>query len=320
MAHMLEKRNGQISFAYLEGVQRWHGLGNELKAGATKEQWLRDSGLAYEVALGKLEAVYADGAKMDYSDKRFVYRVDDKKRFGVVSKSWQPHQPAQVFDFMHGLCETAGYEMTTAGVVFGGARIWALIRTGAATKVLDDTIEPYLLLATAFDGTLATTGKKTSICVVCNNTLSASLNEGNGLVKIYHQSSFNADVLRTKLGIKADSWKLFITTVRAMAKTKVKQQTAESFVADLLANVYKAKEPAKTPTFAAIMDRFNGGMIGADQDARRGTLWGLVNSVTEHADHSTAKSEDARFIASQFGLGAKLKDGAFAAARQLVTV
>lgn len=318
MSHMLERRNGQISFAYLEGVKRWHGLGNEILPGADINEWQKKSGFTYEVALGKLEAVYADGRREDYSDKRFVYRVDDGKRFAVVGKDWKPVQPREILEFMDHICKLAGYQMTTAGVVFGGARIWALVKTGDTITVMDDKVEPFVLLATAFDGTLATTAKKTSITVVCNNTLSGSLNEGNGLIKIRHQQKFDADALRNQLGIKADSWKAFIATARLMAKTKVKPQTAASFVEKLLADVYKAKDPVKSPTYAQILARFDGDLIGAEQKARNGTVWGLVNSVTEHADHSAAKSEDARFIGAQFGLGAKLKDTAFAMARELV--
>ena len=57
----------------------------------------------------------------------------------------------------------------------------------------NDVTNGYILLATACDGTLATTAQFTSIRVVCNNTLAVALANGNrGVVKVPHNTSFDA--------------------------------------------------------------------------------------------------------------------------------
>jgi hypothetical protein len=55
-----------------------------------------------------------------------------------------------------------------------------------------DVSNGYILLATACDGTLATTAQFTSIRVVCNNTLAIALRNGStsaGVVKVPHSTN-----------------------------------------------------------------------------------------------------------------------------------
>ncbi len=47
-----------------------------------------------------------------------------------------------------------------------------------------DPVTGYLLLATACDGTPATTARFTSVGVVCNNTLHIALGDNMGAVKV----------------------------------------------------------------------------------------------------------------------------------------
>ena len=64
----------------------------------------------------------------------------------------------------------------------------------------------YLLLATACDGTLATTAQFTSIRVVCNNTLAISLANGSGAVKVPHSTRFDPPAVKKQLGISISAW------------------------------------------------------------------------------------------------------------------
>ncbi len=62
------------------------------------------------------------------------------------------------------LTEQADFELETAGVLKGGRKFWALARTGqSATLRAADVSHGYLLLATACDGTLATTAQFTKM-------------------------------------------------------------------------------------------------------------------------------------------------------------
>ena len=53
--------------------------------------------------------------------------------------------------------------------------------------------------------------------------------------------------------------------------------------------------------------------MGAMNDGVFGTRWGLLNAVTEYADHHVrARTDQNRFVSAQWGAGADLKQKALA--------
>jgi hypothetical protein len=48
MSHMIDETTGQPAIAYV-GETPWHGLGTELRAGCSVEQWTEAAGLDYVV-------------------------------------------------------------------------------------------------------------------------------------------------------------------------------------------------------------------------------------------------------------------------------
>ncbi|HKK56875.1 DUF932 domain-containing protein [Marinobacter sp.] len=65
-----------------------------------------------------------------------------------------------------------------------------------------DQTNAYVLLATACDGTIATTAQFTSIRVVCNETLAVALKGSTAnVVKVKHNTAFDADLEKKQPGI-----------------------------------------------------------------------------------------------------------------------
>lgn len=106
-----------------------------------------------------------------------LFRSDTKAPLSVVSQRFQVVQPSEILDFYRDLTEVSGFDLNqTAGVLKGGRKIWALARTGQSSTLKgNDVNNADVLLATAYDGTLATTAQFMSIRVVCNNTLAVAL-------------------------------------------------------------------------------------------------------------------------------------------------
>jgi len=108
---------------------------------------------------------------MPFEEQRVLYRSDTHAPLSVVSQRYQEVQPKEILEFYRDLTEQSGFELETAGVLKGGKKFWALARTGQSSALKSkDVSNGYILLATAFDGTLATTAQFTSIRVVCKNT------------------------------------------------------------------------------------------------------------------------------------------------------
>ncbi|QIK24697.1 DUF932 domain-containing protein [Ralstonia solanacearum] len=315
------------SMAYVNKTP-WHGLGNQLAANQPLEVWARQAGMNWTIESSEVRFVSGNaglGAIHAFPDQRVLYRSDTKAPLSVVSSRYQVVQPAEVLEFYRDLTEVGGFALETAGVLKDGKKLWALAKTGQSGLLKGrDKVEGYLLLATACDGTLATTAQFTSVRVVCNNTLQIALGNGTGAVKVPHRSQFDAQAVKRQLGIAISSWDAFMVRTKALAERKVSDAAAEAFFRRVL--TYPAtnsgdREGAVVNERAikAVGQLYAGQGKGADLPSAAGTAWGLVNSITEYVDHHRrARSDDHRRDAAWFGQGAQLKQKAWDDALKLV--
>ncbi|MFZ6754010.1 DUF932 domain-containing protein [Undibacterium sp. Dicai25W] len=319
MSHLIE------SIAYANSTP-WHGLGNQLLAKQPIEVWQKQSGLCFEIKEAPVsfieETTNSPHGIHLFSDQKVLYRSDNKSPLSVVSKRYQVVQPKTILEFYRDLTEVSGYELETAGVLKGGRKIWALAKTnqGAIIKG-NDLINAYLLLATACDGTLATTAQFTSIRVVCNNTLNIALRDQAGAVKIPHSTSFDANKVKLRLGISVSTWETFIYEMKALSNRKVNHSESSDFIFRL----FNSTECLSTTTtneraMKQVQELFDGRGRGAELSSAKGTAFGLLNAVTEYVDHQKrARTNDYRLDSAWFGAGATLKQKALEQAMSLVS-
>ena len=170
---------------------------------------------------------------MPYEEQRVLYRSDTHAPLSVVSQRFQEVQPKEILEFYRDLTEQSGFELETAGVLKGGRKFWALARTGQSAALKGkDVSNGYILLATACDGTLATTAQFTSIRVVCNNTLAIALkgqNSNAGVVKVPHSTKFDAEKIKQQLGISVRGWDEHMYEMKQLSQRKVTQQEAAAY-------------------------------------------------------------------------------------------
>ncbi|TCK97125.1 DUF932 domain-containing protein [Paraburkholderia sp. BL9I2N2] len=318
------------SMAYV-GETPWHGLGNQLSPKQPIEVWAKQAGMDWNIesaevrfVAGVTSATGSLGSIHAFPEQRVLYRSDTKEPLSVVSSRYQIVQPSEILEFYRDLTEVGGFELETAGVLKGGRKLWALARTGQSVSLKGrDEVNGYLLLATACDGTLATTAQFTSVRVVCNNTLAIAIGDNTGAVKVPHRSQFDAQAVKCQLGIAISSWDGFMARMKALAECKVSDTVAETFFQRVLTYPASGQNtPAPTTNDSAIKAAhalYAGRGRGATLPSASGTAWGLVNSVTEFVDHQRrARSHDHRRDAAWFGAGATLKQKAWDEAMKLV--
>ena len=318
MAHLVE------SMAYV-GETPWHGLGNELSPKQPIEVWAKEAGMDWRIESSDVSYM-ANNEKghnliLPFAEQKVLYRSDNFEPLSVVSQRYQEVQPEEILEFYRDLTEQSHFELETAGVLKGGRKLWALARTGqSATLKGNDVSNGYLLLATACDGTLATTAQFTSIRVVCNNTLAISLADGSGgVVKVPHSTYFDADKVKQQLGVSVKQWDAHCYEMKQLSERRVTQAEAANYLSrvfndldnDIILFNSAKKEKDAVPNAKAmnqVMKMFNGQGRGADLDAARDTAYGLLCSITEYVDHERrAMSTDNRLNSAWFGAGAKLK-------------
>ena len=343
MAHQLEQ------MAYV-GDTPWHGLGNQLTQNQPIEVWAKQAGMDWRIESSNVSYMAKNergqSIIMPYEEQRVLYRSDTHAPLSVVSQRYQEVQPMEILEFYRDLTEQSGFELETAGVLKGGKKFWALARTGQSTALKGkDISNGYILLATACDGTLATTAQFTNIRVVCNNTLAIALrgqSSSAGVVKVPHSTKFDADKVKQQLGISVRTWDEHMYEMKQLTQRKVTQGEAAAYfdavfnntsmsVADqeeniiqfyrniATANPAKEKSEPNGRAMTKVMDMFNGQGRGAELSSAKDTAYGLLCSITEFADHERrAMSTDHRLDSAWFGAGAALKQRGLEQALRLV--
>ena len=332
MAHQLE----QMACV---GETPWHGLGNPLTQNQPIEVWAQQAGMDWCIESSDVSYMAKNDRGqsiiMPYEEQRVLYRSDTHAPLSVVSQRYQEVQPKQILEFYRDLTEQSGFELETAGVLKGGKKFWALAKTGQSSALKGkDVSNGYILLATACDGTLATTAQFTSIRVVCNNTLAIALkgqNSSVGVVKVPHSTKFDAEKIKQQLGISVRAWEEHMYEMKQLSQRKVTQQEATAYFDAVfnntslsiteqddsiikfyrnVANQNQSKEKSEPNgrAMSKVMTMFNGHGRGAELSSAKDTAYGLLCSITEFADHERrAMSQDHRLDSAWFGTGAGLK-------------
>ena len=347
MAHQLEQ------MAYV-GQTPWHGLGNQLTQNQPIEVWAQQAGMDWRIESSNVSYMVQNerghSIIMPYEEQRVLYRSDTHAPLSVVSQRYQEVQPLEILEFYRDLTEQSGFELETAGVLKGGKKFWALAKTGQTSALKgNDVSNGYILLATACDGTLATTAQFTSIRVVCNNTLAVALrgqSSSAGAVKVPHSTRFDAEKVKRQLGISVRAWDEHVYEMKQLSQRKVSQTEAAAYFDAVFNNTSlsaaeqdegiiqfyrnaaaQANQAAKAENKAEpngramskVMAMFNGHGRGAELSSAKDTAYGLLCSITEFADHERrAMSQDHRLDSAWFGAGAGLKQRALEQAAALI--
>ncbi|NUF84039.1 DUF932 domain-containing protein [Acinetobacter seifertii] len=349
MAHQIE------NMAFV-GQAPWHGLGNQLPQNQPIEVWAQQAGMDWRIESSNVSYMAKNergqNILMSYEEQRVLYRSDTHAPLSVVSQRYQEVQPKEILEFYRDLTEQSGFELETAGVLKGGRKFWALARTGQSAALKNkDISNGYILLATACDGTLATTAQFTSIRVVCNNTLAIALrgqNSSAGVMKVPHSTKFDAEKIKHQLGISVRAWDEHMYEMKQLSQRKVTQQEAAAYFDAVFNNTnlsiaeqdesiiqfyrnvarpqstHSSKADNKTEpngrAMSKVMTMFNGHGRGAELASAKDTAYGLLCSITEFVDHERrAISTDHRMDSAWFGAGANIKQRGLEQALRMIS-
>lgn len=350
MAHLVE------TMAFI-GQTPWHGLGNQLTPNQPIEVWAQQAGMDWQIESSDVRYMAQNprgqNIILPFEEQRVLYRSDTHAPLSVVSQRFQEVQPKQILEFYRDLTEQSGFELETAGVLKGGKKFWALARTGQSAALKGkDVSNGYILLATACDGTLATTAQFTSIRVVCNNTLAIALKgqqSSAGVVKVPHSTKFDAEKVKQQLGISVRAWDEHMYEMKQLSQRKVTQQEAAAYFDavfnntslssaeqdDRIIQYYRnSAMPKIIPAsnlrtdnktepngraMSKVMTMFNGHGRGAELSSAKDTAYGLLCAITEFTDHERrAMSTDHRLDSAWFGAGASIKQRGLEQALRMV--
>jgi phage/plasmid-like protein (TIGR03299 family) len=291
------------------GETPWHGLGVQVPSDLSPAQMLEKAGLNWTV--NKVPAFANVGGKQTSVGWSALVRDSDESILSVVSNDWNPVQNHEAFEFFHEYCAAGDMEMHTAGSLRDGQIVWVLAKIKESFELFKgDTVDSYLLFTNPHKFGQSIDVRFTPIRVVCNNTLTLSLNEkADRMVKKSHRTEFNAEDVKEQLGIATNK----LAKYKEMAEfLGSKRYTGESLteyfnkIFPVLAyNKEKGpqrKDLSKSATRALEVIHTQPGAQYAE-----GSWWQAFNAVTYLTDHEIGRSADTRLQSAWFGPNKNLK-------------
>lgn len=315
----LDTTGGTVA-VMVAGKAPWHGLGVNVADAVTSDQAIRLAGLNWRVEATDLFYTAPDGTSRKANGVRGIVRQDSGAMLGSVGSRYKPIQNAEAFGFMDALLSDFGARYETAGSIFGGEKVWMMVRLPAQAFAVNgsDRVEPYAIFTNPHDGSGAAYCFPTTERVVCANTFRvASQGRGNKGISIRHTGDVKARVKSAQcaMGLAVKGFESFAETAQAMAATRIDPKEYASNVLDRVLAVTaaqaaagfdlmegvlmmtEAEQAAKRAEFdnecekrenilEDILTRYESEKNGVN--GMRGSVWAAFNSVTESADHGAA--------------------------------
>ena len=301
MAHNVE------TMAYA-GETPWHGLGVPVPADLSPEQMLKKAELDWTVR--KVPA-YADVAGQRVAVGRSaLVRDSDDSILDVVSDDWNVLQNHEAFEFFHDFVANGDMEMHTAGSLRNGQLVWALAKVHDSFELFKgDQVDSYLLFSNPHKYGWSIDVRFTPIRVVCNNTLTLSLNTASkNFVKISHRRQFSGDEVKETLGIAKEKLAKYKEMAQFLGGKKYNVVDLTKYfkqVFPVTGGPDKKKEMSVSASKALDVIHTQPGAKFAE-----GSWWSAFNTVTYMVDHVLGRSQDNRLTSAWFGNGKKVKSDA----------
>ena len=298
MAHEVE------TMAYA-GELPWHGLGVPVSNDLTPWQMQQKAGLDWGVK--KVDAFVNIGGQQVKTGQQALIRTSDNTILTNVGEGWNPVQNAEAFDFFNDFVMEGDMEMHTAGSLKNGQIVWALAKVKESFDLFgEDRVDSYFLFSNPHQYGKAIDIRFTPIRVVCNNTLTMSLNaSADRAVKVGHRTVFDADLVKQKLGLATEKFAKYKDMAQFLSSKRFKVEDLLNFYNDIAPH---STTEGKEKTIASYEDLSRGAKMcydaletqpGAEYGA--GTWWQAFNSVTYYTDHQQGRNAENRLYNQWFG-------------------
>lgn len=307
---------------FTAGELPWHKLGINVGECQTAGRALTLAGLDWDVYTREIQLPCGTVIP----DRRANVRLNKEGKdhyLGVVGTRYEVLQNRDAFDFMDNIIGQGAAMYETAGAINEGRVVWMSVKLPDDIVVgKNDATKKYLLLCNSHDGSKALSVQFTPVRVVCNNTLTAALQDKGTSFSIRHTRNIKtkAEEASRVLGIARKYFDEVGAVFNKFFLQKMDEPAVEGYVKRIFPDVTpndkidveKAQERIDNIR-TSVMENYESG-LGASLS--RGTLWGAYNAVTEYVDHSRfteKKSVDTegRLTNIVFGGGANLKQKAF---------
>ncbi len=298
MAHQVE------TMAYA-GQVPWHGLGVPVSNDLTPVQMMEKAGLNWKVQ--EVETFIEYNNKKMATGQKALVRETDGRILTTVGENWNPVQNETAFEFFSDFVMSGDMEMNTAGSLREGQMVWALAKVKDSFELFGgDKVDSYLLFSNPHQYGKAIDVRFTPIRVVCNNTLSLSLDmKAEQSVKVGHRVEFDSVEVKKALGIATEKLANYKEAAQFLGK---KRFTQDSYI-EYLNTVFPRTADKRTQGKGLSVETLSRNAKAAydvlesqpGAEYAEGSWWQAFNSITYITDHVQGRNEDNRLYSSWFG-------------------
>lgn len=339
MSHEMTMENGRAMMGYIASeAAPWHAAETKPfalpdEARYDSEQFMVGSNMNWTLEKHRLNLedtgipmnLYA--VKRQMTDGSWKLLTPDR----AVGDRYVILQNEHAFKWFDPFLQAKEAQLSTAGALFNGTRIWVLAKLNrAAIEVAkDDLVEKFLLLSHAHDGSLAIRVGFTPIRVVCNNTLSAAHSDkASKLIRIKHSKSMksNLDNIRDIMNVVNQEFEATAEQYKLLASKSINQADIRKYVKRVFELEDMKDEEISTRQlniFSKIEELMETGK-GNNLPSVKGTYWTAYNGVTEYLSWEYAKPKkgeddkiDSRLNSLWFGDNADMNQRALNAAVEM---
>ncbi len=291
------------------GEVPWHGLGERVPADLSPEQMMVKAGVDWTVQKIPAFATIGD-SKVNVGWSALVRSTDDKM-LSVVTNDWEPVQNSEAFQFFHEYCQAGDMEMHTAGSLRDGQIVWVLAKIKESFELFSgDVVESFLLFTNPHRFGQSIDVRFTPIRVVCNNTLTLSLNQNvDRVVKKSHRTVFDSAAVKDQLGIATDKLAKYKEMAEFLGSKRYTSDSLKQYfnkVFPVLA-LDKEKGPQRKELSKSAQLALQTVETQPGANFAEGSWWQAFNTVTYLTDHKIGRSADNRLTSAWFGPNKNLK-------------
>lgn len=239
-------------------------------------------------AVEEVMYVKAPSGYVEVPNRKAIVRDDTYEVLGVPSSRYAPHQYEDVL--LSAVSNILDDELSigSAGILKGGAIAFVQVEMPENVKGAGGVdFRPNLLATTSFNGSIATTYKRTVTIVVCDNTREAALREDGETYAIRHtvNSALRLEDARSALAIVHTMADDFKRELDALLSQAVSEKQYEKFLTKYVPTPTKDAPQAITRaenTRATLRFLWN-------EDCRvnpwKGTAFGVLQAVNTYRHH-----------------------------------
>lgn len=331
MAHHISQNDGMV----LVGSAAWHGIGIVLPNAVTPVEAMRIGRMDWNVEEStSMTAVFVgkDGTpeRSIITSHKSLRRDDDKSVLATVGSDYCVLQNATLATIAESLGQEGKVQIETAGTLFGGRKVFFLIKSNTVdVGGRGDLVHQYLLLANSHDGTMSATVIPTSVRVVCQNTLTMALSGASkSAYRWRHTSGLSLRVEDIKAALKhynqaanSDAEKMNSLASRLMTRNEIQELWTDVLVALDGPIPVKPKDEAQSRRKQRAVDALADMTRVFDRESADygATAWVAANAATNYIQfHRGTLKGEARQNADLFGSYADAKRVVMSRALQLV--